>query len=129
MKQRGFTVIEIIVVAIFLIVAGVILTIQVDKINKEYINQQKKVAINAIYYSLEEDFYAKNKYYPEKIEKNTLPTMDSELLTDPNGVMINDEDSDYRYIPTNCQKAKCKSYSLRTTVDGEDDFIKESRNK
>ena len=126
-KQSGFTVIEIVTVVLFLAVAAVVLFMQLATISRENRNEQQKTAINAIYFSLEEGFYAKNGYYPAEINDKTLPTMDAALLEDPNGVMIGDGDSLYRYEPTDCHEGKCRSYSLRTTLDGEADFIKESR--
>jgi hypothetical protein len=43
-------------------------------------NAKKRTAINAMHYSLEEGFYVKNGYYPEKLEEGTLPTMDCNKL-------------------------------------------------
>ena len=83
MRKQGFTVIEVIVVSAFLIIAGVVLLFQLQRMNTEHINSQKKVAINAIYYSLEESFFPANQFYPESIDKDTLKTMDASLLTDP----------------------------------------------
>jgi len=129
MTKRGFTVIEILVVALFLITAGVLLTFQAQKINTEFKNSQRKTAINAIYYSLEEGFYPENKFYPEHIKKDTLKTLYPELLTDPDGVTLGEEGATYRYEPSNCQDGKCQSYKLRSSLDGEADFIKESPKK
>lgn len=127
MRKQGFTVIEIIIVAAFLIAAGIVLLFQIQRMSAEQINMQKKTAINAIYYSLEEYFHPKHGYYPERIEKDTLPTMDSELLTDPDGVMIGEGSSAYRYEPKQCSDGKCASYSLRAILINEDDFVKKSR--
>ncbi len=129
MSKPGFTVLEIIAVATFLIVAGVVLMFQVEKINTESINSQKKVAVNAIYYSLEESFYKENKFYPEQINKDTLKTMDPQLLVDPSGIMIGEPGSAYRYEPRDCRDGKCNSYSLRAILTDESDFVHESRNK
>ena len=79
-----------------------------------------------MYYSLEEGFYAKNGYYPEKLEDRTLLTMDTALLNDPNNKKIGDRASAYRYEAANCNNGKCKSYKLRAVLAGEDDYIKES---
>ncbi len=127
-KQKGFTVIELIVVAMFLIAAGIVLLFQWQKVERENLNNQKKTAINAMYYSLEEGFYKANGYYPEKLTAESLTTMDAELLKDPYGIMIGEADSDYRYEPTDCQDGKCKKYTLRALLDGEEDFVKTSRN-
>jgi prepilin-type N-terminal cleavage/methylation domain-containing protein len=128
MKQRGFTIIELLAVVAFLIAAGVVLFFQIQKINTENENSQKKVAINAMYYSLEESFYPAHGYYPEHINDDTLTTMDAALLTDPSGVKLGEEGSAYRYEPKNCQDGKCKVYTLRATLTNEDDFVKQSRN-
>ncbi len=127
-KQKGFTVIELIVVAMFLIAAGIVLLFQWQKVERENLNNQKKTAINAMYYSLEESFYKNNGYYPEQLSAEALKTMDPELLKDPYGLSIGETDSDYRYEPADCQNGKCKKYTLRALLDGEEDFVKTSRN-
>ena len=129
MRKQGFTVIELVVVAAFLITAGVVLFFQIQKINTENTNSQKKTAINAIYYSLEEGFYPEHGYYPEYIEEDTLKTMDNSLLVDPNGVELGESASDYRYESKDCQDGQCKSYTLRTSLANEADFIRDSRNE
>ena len=42
-------------------------------------DEQRKEALNAMYYALEEGFYAKNGYYPEKISEENLTVMDPSL--------------------------------------------------
>lgn len=128
-KRNGFTVIELLVVIAFLIAAAVLGFFQLSKIRDESDNTKKRTAINAMYYSLEEGFYAKNGYYPEKLEDRTLLTMDTALLNDPNNKKIGDKASAYRYEAANCNNSKCKSYKLRATLAGEDDYVKESRHK
>ncbi len=128
-KQKGFTVIELIVVTAFLITVAILGFSQWSKLTNEKNNAAKRTAINAIYYSLEEDFYKRNGYYPEKIDDKTLPTMDAALLTDPAGVKLGEGASSYRYESTDCSDSKCRSYTIRTSLVGEDDYVKESRNK
>ena len=129
MRQKGFTVIELIVAMLFLIAAGVVLFFQLDGIYMQQLNSDRKTAINAMYFSLEEGFYPKNHFYPEVIKDDTLPTMNKELLTDPYGVRLGEPNSAYRYEPTDCNEGKCKSYTLRATLDKEADFVRESRNR
>ena len=62
-KRNGFTVIELLVVIAFLIAVAVLGFFQLSKIRNESDNTKKRTAINAMYYSLEEGFYAKNGYY------------------------------------------------------------------
>lgn len=128
MRKQGFTVIEILIVSAFLITAGIVLMIQMQRISTENTNSQKKTAINAIHYSLEESFYSANNYYPESINEDTLATMDSALLTDPAGKILGDSESSYRYEATDCQDNKCKSYTLRAILENEEDFVKTSQN-
>ena len=65
-KRNGFTVIELLVVIAFLIAVAVLGFFQLSKIRDESDNTKKRTAINAMYYSLEEGFYAKNGYYPSE---------------------------------------------------------------
>jgi prepilin-type N-terminal cleavage/methylation domain-containing protein len=138
MKQRGFTVIELIVVIAFLLFAGVLFFVQKNNLQIASRDDARKTAINAMYYSLEESFFKQNGYYPATIDEKNLTTLDSALFTDPNGVKlgqttekVDDEDvavqSDYRYEPTNCVDGKCKSYTLRADLEAEADYIKKNR--
>ena len=56
-KQSGFTVIEVIIAIVFLGIAAAVSLTQLTKLQNESHNKAKRTAINAIYYSLEEDFY------------------------------------------------------------------------
>ena len=117
-RQAGFTVIEVLVAIIFLGVATAVAFTQLVTIQREHQNDRKKTA-----------YYKQHGSYPEKITDETLPTMDKELLKDPSGKKLGDNGSAYRYEPTNCTGGKCKSYSLRAMLDGEADFVKDSRHK
>jgi type II secretory pathway pseudopilin PulG len=128
-KQQGFTVIEIIVVIVFLGAATVLLFMQKNSLAVSQRDDQRKVAINAMYYSLEEVFYEKNGYYPPKIDSKVLRSVDPDLFTDPNGVKMGDTDSDYRYDGQSCNADQCKAYTLRANLEREDDYVKTNRNK
>lgn len=127
-KKSGFTVIEVCVLVVFLVVAGVIFVIQKGELQQQFNDKTRKTAINAIYYNLEEVFYKQNGYYPKTINEKTLTAMDPNLFTDPLGVVIGEEGSQYRYEPTNCDGEKCQSYTLRADLDLEEDYIKKSKN-
>ena len=126
-RSQGFTVIELIAAIVFLAAIGVIFVIQRNNLQIAGRDEQRKVAINTMYYGLEESFYAKNKYYPASIDEKILPTVPAELFTDPRGVKLGDSTSNYRYEPLNCTDDKCKGYSLRTTLENEADFVKTNR--
>jgi type II secretory pathway pseudopilin PulG len=127
-RSQGFTVIELIVVIAFLAGATVLLLVQKNNLGATQRDTDRKTAINAMYYNLEEVFYEKNGYYPSKIDSKTLRAMDPALFTDPFGVKINEAASNYRYEGTDCTDNKCKSYTLRADLEKEDDFVKKNRN-
>lgn len=128
MKKKGFTVLELLVVCVF--AALVLIFFFVQKANVDAMNRddQRKTAINAMFYSLEESFYPANGYYPETISENNLKSMDPELFTDPNGINLGNEGCTYSYEPANCKDGKCKAYTLRATLEKEDTFVKRNRN-
>ena len=126
-SSRGFTVIEIIFVAVLFGLASVIFFVQKNNIETAARDTERKTAINAMYYGLEEVYFKTNNAYPRTLTKETLPSVDPELFTDPLGVSIGDGESNYRYEATNCEADACKSYTLRTTLESEADFIKKNR--
>ena len=70
--QSGFTVIELIIVIVFLSAATILLLIQRGNLEAADRDDKRKTAINAMYYNLEEVFYAKNGYYPATIDEKNL---------------------------------------------------------
>lgn len=137
-KGSGFTVIELLFVVLILAIISVVFFVQRDNIQVAARDEKRKTSINAMYYSLEEVFYKQNKYYPRVLTSNLLPSVDKALFTDPNGVElgqtideIDDEEvpveSDYRYEAVECDGDECQGYTLRATLENEDDYIKTSR--
>lgn len=126
-KQQGFTVIEIVVVIAFLASVAVLFFMQRGNLASSQRDDQRKVAINAMYYSLEEVYYKQNGYYPTTIDSKTLRSVDPDLFTDPSGVLINTAGSNYRYDGVDCQLDKCKGYTLRADLEKEDDYIKTNK--
>lgn len=127
-KKAGFTLLELIIA--ITIVTGLLIVFILQKLNVDAMNRDaaRKTSINAIYYALEEGFYEKNGFYPEHIDNaNVLPYIDPNSFTDPNGVNLWDKGSNFEYAPTGCEDAKCKNYSLRSTMEKEDTYIKTSR--
>ncbi len=127
MKQRGFTVIELLVAVVVLVVVGVVFWQQKSNIQSIARDDKRRAAINAMYYDLEDVFYAKNHYYPKTISANNLTAMDKDLFKDPNGTMLGKSGSDYQYNPVNCSGDQCKGYTLRATMENEADFVKTSK--
>lgn len=128
-RSQGFTVIEVLVVVLFLAAATVLLLIQKDNLAATQRDDERKAAINAMYYNLEEDFYEKNGYYPASIDSKTLRAMDPSLFTDPDGTKMGDPDAEYHYSATNCTNDHCKSYKLSADLEKEAKYVKTNRNK
>lgn len=126
--SRGFTVIELIVIVVILGAASLLFFVQKGNVEVTARDAQRKTAINAMYYSLEEVFYKANGFYPSTISATNLPSVDPTLFNDPSGVALGTSGSNYRYDPTNCNNNECKSYTLRTTLENEADYIKTSIN-
>ena len=125
--SKGFTVIELIVVIVIVGVTATLLFIQKNNLAAIQRDDDRKIAINAMYYNLEEVFFEKNGYYPSTIDSKTLRAMDPELFTDPYGIKLGEQDSDYRYEPTGCDNTKCTGYSLRSPLEKEADYVKTNR--
>ena len=126
-RSSGFTVIEVIVVAVFLGIAATLLLIQKNDLAAAGRDNQRKTAINAMYYNLEEVYYAKNGYYPSSISSSVLTAMDPALFTDPDGTNMGDPGAEYHYDASNCQNDMCKSYKLSADMEKEATYVKTSR--
>ena len=128
-RSAGFTVVEILVAIVFLGVAALLLLIQKGNLEAAKRDQDRKVAINAMYYNLEEVFYEKNNYYPAKIDSKLLRAMDPELFSDPHGVKMNEEGAGYRYEGLDCNNDICRAYKLTSAMEKEAEYVKTNRNK
>lgn len=127
MNQRGFTMIELLVLIVLVGVIGSVFWSQKNAIETSVRDEKRKVSVNAIYYSLEEVYKKANNSYPKSISSATLPSVDPELLKDPEGRTIGTAESDLRYEPKGCDGDTCKGYSLRANLESEADYIKENR--
>lgn len=130
MKRKGFTVIELAVVIVLLGVGTWLFFSEKERVDAVQRDAARKIAINAMYYNLEEVYYEKNKFYPASIDSKTLRAMDASLFNDPYGTKLGESESDYRYIGKDCgTEGQCKAYELRSTMEREGDFVKTNRNK
>lgn len=126
-RNRGFTVVELIVAIVFLTVVGAIFYGQKSGLQASHRDVQRKTAINAVYYNLVEVVKPALGGYPRVIAPEQLKAMDIALLTDPDGKKLGDKDSTYRYEPTECNGGDiCKSFTLRADLEREDTFVKQS---
>lgn len=127
-RKNGFTVLEISIVGLFATLLLILFFVQKSNVDAMNRDEDRKTAINAMYYALEEGFYAQNHYYPENISEENLKMIDPALWTDPLGFNLGTADSSYIYEPANCVDGKCKEYILKAVLEKEDIYIKRNRN-
>ncbi|MBR0403494.1 type II secretion system protein [Candidatus Saccharibacteria bacterium] len=126
-STKGFTLLELVIVLAFASLLVVLFFLQkanVDAMNRD---DDRKTAINAMYYALEEGFRTQNGYYPENISEKNLTIIDPNLFTDPSGIVLGEEGCTYHYEPANCEDGKCAEYTLRAILEKEEDYIKKNR--
>ncbi len=126
--KSGFTILEIIIVGVFAGLLLVLFFVQKSNIDAMERDEDRKTAINAMYYALEESFYKDNGYYPETISEDNIKVIDPALWTDPSGNNLGDLGSSYSYEPADCRDGKCKEYILKAELEKEDAYIKYNRN-
>jgi Tfp pilus assembly protein PilE len=126
--RKAFTVLELILCIVFVGIFVVLFFFQKNTVDAMDRDDQRKTAINAMYYALEEGYYEENGYYPEKIDKaETLRWIDPNLFTDPWGINLWQEGGDYKYEASDCKDGKCKQYTLRAEMEKEEDYVKSNR--
>ena len=126
--KKGFTILEIIIVAVFASLLLILFFVQKSNIDAMNRDEQRKTAINAMYYALEESFYKDHNYYPETISEENIKVIDPALWTDPSGLNLGDPLSSYSYEPANCSEGKCREYILKAELEKEDTYTKSNRN-
>lgn len=141
-REKGFTVIEVMVVVVVLVVLATFFILQRDSLEEASRDQERKTAINAMYYALTEGYYQENGYYPRTISREQLPTVDPTLFTDPSGYTLNgdtctytsDEDEhkddgqcEYHYEAEDCDNdGKCQSFKLTADLETEANYSRTS---
>ncbi len=126
--QKGFTIVELLVVGAFAALLLVIFFIQKSNVDAMDRDDARKTAINAMYYALEEYYYPKYGYYPAELSESNLPVIDPQLFTDPRGINLGTSGSSYAYEPANCNdENQCQEFVLRATLEKEDAYIKKGK--
>ncbi len=126
--KKGFTVLELMIVGVFAALLLIIFFIQKSNVEAMDRDDERKTAINAMYYALEEYYYPKYGYYPDSIDETVLPVIDPALFTDPFGTNLGIEGSTYTYEVANCNsKNQCREYTLRAILEKEDAYIKKGK--
>ena len=91
LSERGFTVIELVFVVLLAVGASFLAFQQINSLKTANDNAQRKTAINSMYYALEEVYYKNHGSYPQNLKPSTLPSVDPELFTDPDGFTLGKE--------------------------------------
>lgn len=129
-NHRGFTVLELLVVIVLLGIGSWLFFTEKASVTAVQRDAARKVAINAMYYNLEEVYYDQYKYYPASIDSKTLRAMDPSLFADPTDIKLGEAGSDYRYDGTDCSTdSHCKGYTLRSAMEREGDYVKTNRSR
>lgn len=144
-REKGFTVIEVMVVFVVLVTLASFFAVQRDSLEKANRDQERKTAINTIYYALVNSYYKDNGYYPRTISRDQLKVVEPTLFTDPSGNTLEGDkctytDSDnkqqtngkceYRYTTSNCDnEGKCQAFTLSADLESEADYVKTSPGK
>lgn len=126
--KQGFTILELIIVAVFASLLVILFFIQKSNLDAFERDEDRKVAINAMYFALEESFYKDHGYYPEQIDEKNITVIDPSLWTDPYNFKLGDPFGSYFYEPANCTEGQCKEYVLRAVLEKESDYVKTNRN-
>jgi len=121
----NFTIIELLVVLMVIVIAGAIALTNVRTIRSQNRDTESKSDINALYFQLE-TFYEENNYYPLTLDKAVVFKARPEIVTDVNGAIIGDKDSAYSYNPEDCTGKKCESFELSSELEREATYIKRS---
>ena len=126
-SHKGFTVIEILIVATLFAFASILFFTQKGHVAAAARDEARKTTINTLHHTLESVYHPKHGSYPRTITKDTLPTVNPDILKDTDGVLIGEGESQYRYEPTGCTSdTVCSGYSLRAILEEEDDFVKKN---
>lgn len=123
--SQGFTVVELLVALTCIAAVGAVAWGQYQALGAIHRDQDRKVAINAMHYNLEEVVQPTLGGYPRILQSAQLGAIEPGLLKDPHGVLVGNKKSDYRYEPTGCNGGDiCEGYTLRADLEHESDFIK-----
>jgi len=143
--ERGFTIIELAVVLVIMVVLAVFFFLQRNELETSNRDQTRKAAINSMYYALTEGYYKEHKYYPQTISRDNLKTVDPSVFTDPDGYTLHGDqctytdsdgkqatngDCNYKYSASKCDNdGKCQAFKLTADLEAEADYTKEVKAK
>lgn len=107
---------ELVFVAVLLGIASIFVFVQINNLKTAGQDVQRKTAINAMYYALEEVYYKEHNSYPQSLTASTLPSVDPNLFTDPDGFTLGEESLNEEEMQKLIDKGKA-SDSLQKRLD------------
>ena len=116
-RESGFTVVELITVAILAFFVGSLFLVQSGNAASGSRDSERKRDVNAVYYYLEYVYYPAHKDYPSTLVAKQLPGLDPEVLTDPKGIPVNGREGSLAYSPSGCQQNVCTGYTMTATLE------------
>lgn len=120
-RDNGFTVIELFVALTLTIIVGILIIVQKNDIDASQRDNQRKTAVNAIYYGLKEGYYPNKKHYPVSVDTKTLPYVLPESFK-----TVGDDVYKVHYIGLGCQNNICTSFKLKVKLEKEAEYVKAS---
>lgn len=142
LKQRGFTIIELLIVIIVIGILATLVITTFSGIQRNARNRTREADVNAVHSQLEY-YYGNNGVYPTLGNLNdtdwrssNLASLDEEALKDPqsdDATLVGAPAAEaYSYVasPTGCDNSgtDCTGYTLTATREGEDPYVKNSLN-
>lgn len=125
-SQSGFTVAEIFIALAMLLGAGFFIYNQWQYFSLVERNTDRKTAINAMHYYLQEVYEPQHSGYPVTLQPDDISAIEGDHLRDPAGRLVTEFQSDLRYEPGGCSEGVCQRYMLRANLEQATDFIRRS---
>jgi|JRYK01.1.fsa_nt_gb type II secretory pathway pseudopilin PulG len=121
-RNAGFTVIELFSALVVVLVIASLVIVQKNTIDATRRDQDRKTAVNAMYYGLKNAFFLQNNHYPTQINPTVLPYID------PTHFKLIGDDKKYKvtYRGLDCKGTTCQRFELRVPLEKEATYIKKS---
>ena len=141
-KQKGFTIVELLIVIIIIGILATLVIVTFSGIQQKARDSKRQTDVQAVDAQLEA-FYATNAYYPTLFDLQTstflsanLKGLDTSALNDPKGGAINSSApaaNSYSYVTTGCTTTsasstsnQCASFVLTATLEAGGTYVKKS---